>query len=660
MRITNKNQERQSVKPMEIEMNNEEDLVNLNFKKNSQPSIKSERLLQITSPLVAAEAGPSSYDSAKSAIHVNIGTSKQQKPLSLSEITFTEPHTAPGQTSKQISPVALVSQSENHKAIEKASNQSNISETSPGSTNTLHGSTETRSSNSITNQTNNNHNNKSNRISLKSQMPLTKCNSAPPPIMQSPKNSVPSISQGMGSASTRRPGPNNAAKSFLENSKISNSPFSNSLLAYQSSFLNNLSNSNLNANSSGSTNSINSSPTSSQASNIVSSTFNFPQAFSPLQSQNLSSSLHQGHPFFNQNNPIFHQNAPSAPHHQNNPVSQLPLSHHRHHSNFHHPYHQNQINSAQNSSSNSSQIKSSSQTLNSVQANASNNRNAALAAAAFAAMASSSNAASTSSQSLNYPLSIADSFRHQISQQKYDLQSESGPQVSQENNDDYEYNSGEEDDESSYQQHSTMESAQHYTGSNLLPHHTPLKHIPSASVDQLDLSDDAETLVSRDVIKRCIRKAKHRGNFAANLAAELFSKEERITCNCTGTRGKRQLSPRRLHIVKDITFKIYNNSAMMSAASNANPSAAAAAITAAYQDFEEAWRKECITAIDAKNRSIGRDLIKTNPGPEKVISKEQIMVSSGLNNSDALSPGPPSTSNSNPASDNPIEISENN
>ena len=73
----------------------------------------------------------------------------------------------------------------------------------------------------------------------------------------------------------------------------------------------------------------------------------------------------------------------------------------------------------------------------------------------------------------------------------------------------------------------------------------------------LRLDKDAENLVPRDVIKRCIRKAKHRGNFAANLAAELFNKDERITCNCTGTRGKKQLSPRRLQLVKDITFQMY-------------------------------------------------------------------------------------------------------
>lgn len=35
---------------------------------------------------------------------------------------------------------------------------------------------------------------------------------------------------------------------------------------------------------------------------------------------------------------------------------------------------------------------------------------------------------------------------------------------------------------------------------------------------------------------------------------------------------------------------------------------------AVQQEFDEAWRKECITAIDAKNRSIGRDVVKNGNG----------------------------------------------
>ena len=142
-------------------------------------------------------------------------------------------------------------------------------------------------------------------------------------------------------------------------------------------------------------------------------------------------------------------------------------------------------------------------------------------------------------------------------------------------------------------------------GSSLVQH-TQVRHVPSGTVDQLELSEEVENLVSREVIKKCLRKAKHRGNFAANLAAELFNKEERITCNCTGTRGKRQLSPRRLQIVTEITFRMYNSNAataaVLVAAASGDTSSAAAAAKLAYNDFEEAWRKECITAIDAKNR----------------------------------------------------------
>ncbi len=176
--------------------------------------------------------------------------------------------------------------------------------------------------------------------------------------------------------------------------------------------------------------------------------------------------------------------------------------------------------------------------------------------------------------------------------------------------------------------------------------------MPSGSVDQLELDEESEVLVSKDVIKRCIRKAKHRGNFAANLAAELFTKEERISCNCTGTRGKRQLSPRRLHLVKDITFRMYHtNPAVLAATTSTNASTAAvatAAVNVAYHEFEEAWRKECITAIDAKNRSIGRDLIKTS----FTSSKEN-----STNNT--LSPGATSTPYSNSESNNQLETNEN-
>jgi hypothetical protein len=216
------------------------------------------------------------------------------------------------------------------------------------------------------------------------------------------------------------------------------------------------------------------------------------------------------------------------------------------------------------------------------------------------------------------------------------------------NADDHDYyDSGDDGDSVVYQ--SSKGDSSNFLGSNLIQHAQVRHHVPSGTVDQLELSEEVEMLVSRDVIKKCIRKAKHRGNFAANLAAELFNKEERITCNCTGTRGKRQLSPRRLQIVKEITFRMYNSNAataaVLAAAACGDSSSAAAAAKFAYNDFEEAWRKECITAIDAKNRSIGRDGIKIT---DKMPLNQQMVNNF---NENTLSP----LSNSNSVSNNPNE-----
>jgi len=223
--------------------------------------------------------------------------------------------------------------------------------------------------------------------------------------------------------------------------------------------------------------------------------------------------------------------------------------------------------------------------------------------------------------------------------------------------DDYEYDSPNEDNNKNK---IFFQSKDHAIQTfNLLHHsnHSAIRHIPSSAVDQLDLSEEIESLVSRDLIKRCIRKAKHRGNFAANLTAELFTKEERISCNCTGTRGKRQLSPRRLNIVKEITFKIYNSNAataaVLAAAASGNSSSAVAAANSAYHDFEEAWRKECITAIDAKNRSIGRDVIKVNVNPTNNMHKKlnKSPNSNQVNNSNDQNISSPYSNSSNPSNE---------
>ena len=334
-----------------------------------------------------------------------------------------------------------------------------------------------------------------------------------------------------------------------------------------------------------------------------------------LSQQQAASQNHSSYFVHGSNNPFS-----SSSHSHSSPGSQMhpsytSTSNHMNHqstsssslqSSLAHPMHLKQSLHSQLAHSNSSSayhqnlglLKSSNQTSNT-------NSSAVLAAAISAAMASSSNLAASGSNSNFSALPLVESLVQQHQANDYQLDNSNNNSSGNNNNnfnnssysayDDHDYES---DDEANYQ----TDHPSSFIGNSLVQH-GPIRHVPSNAVDQLSLSEEAEALVSRDIIKKCIRKAKHRGNFAANLAAELFSKEERITCNCTGTRGKRQLSPRRLNIVKEITYRMYNgntNTVAILAASGS--SAAAAAAAAAHQDFEEAWRKECITAIDAKNR----------------------------------------------------------
>ena len=63
----------------------------------------------------------------------------------------------------------------------------------------------------------------------------------------------------------------------------------------------------------------------------------------------------------------------------------------------------------------------------------------------------------------------------------------------------------------------------------------------------------------------------------------MYSREERMTSNCTGSRGKKQLDPARLHKIKEVTFKIWPLD------SKENP--------------DDAW-KDCKRAIDEGGRQL--------------------------------------------------------
>lgn len=99
-----------------------------------------------------------------------------------------------------------------------------------------------------------------------------------------------------------------------------------------------------------------------------------------------------------------------------------------------------------------------------------------------------------------------------------------------------------------------------------------------------------QILISEQDIRRTFAISKSRGNFAALLVQQLYNRQERISSNVMGTRGKRQLSPRRMIVVKRVTFKMY-------------PSAN-------EKEEDLIWKKECVKAIDSKNRKI-----RVNPSP---------------------------------------------
>jgi mevalonate pyrophosphate decarboxylase len=85
-------------------------------------------------------------------------------------------------------------------------------------------------------------------------------------------------------------------------------------------------------------------------------------------------------------------------------------------------------------------------------------------------------------------------------------------------------------------------------------------------------------------VKRIFSMSKSRGNFAALLVQQMYGRQDRIQSNVMGTRGKRQLSPKRMQIVKNLAFKMYP-------AEN-------------EKELELFWKKECVKAIDSKNRKV--------------------------------------------------------
>ncbi|CAF0912781.1 unnamed protein product [Brachionus calyciflorus] len=101
-------------------------------------------------------------------------------------------------------------------------------------------------------------------------------------------------------------------------------------------------------------------------------------------------------------------------------------------------------------------------------------------------------------------------------------------------------------------------------------------------------------LLEESEIRRIYATSKSRGNFSALLVQKMYSKDERVVSNVMGTRGKRQLSPHRMTVVRRLSFCMYP----------------------VNDDREEelVWKKECVKAIDSKNRKVRTHHgVKTEP-----------------------------------------------
>lgn len=113
----------------------------------------------------------------------------------------------------------------------------------------------------------------------------------------------------------------------------------------------------------------------------------------------------------------------------------------------------------------------------------------------------------------------------------------------------------------------------------------------ATSIELLELATDEATgqiLINDNDVKRIHAISKSRGNFAALLVQQMYARHERIMSNVMGTRGKRQLSPRRMTVVRRLSFKMYPGD---------------------EREEETIWKKECVKAIDSKNRKV-----RINPG----------------------------------------------
>ena len=81
-----------------------------------------------------------------------------------------------------------------------------------------------------------------------------------------------------------------------------------------------------------------------------------------------------------------------------------------------------------------------------------------------------------------------------------------------------------------------------------------------AKITEQTLPDDLNFPISRDNLIALQARSNSTMNFAVRLLRELFTPDELFGRNISGVRGKDQVDPRRVEMIKEILFKIYRTS----------------------------------------------------------------------------------------------------
>ena len=108
--------------------------------------------------------------------------------------------------------------------------------------------------------------------------------------------------------------------------------------------------------------------------------------------------------------------------------------------------------------------------------------------------------------------------------------------------------------------------------------------------ESMTVTDTLPSLLSDEKIKVLKKKSCSRKNFATRLNCEIFDEETRKRSNVGGKLGKMKLNPVLIQYIRSIVFQHYP--------------------LEEGETIQKAW-SNCVTAIDAGNRCLNKELRKT-------------------------------------------------